>query len=120
MATEKTQAPVEGRIRRTALSRKDKLSVRDQDPNYRYRIVNVDGTRVEDMQERGYEIVHTKVGDSRVDNATPLGSQFTVGPTLKAVVMRQRKDWFDEDQALKQADIDEKEKAMNADARKGV
>lgn len=120
MANIKEQVlPEVGRIRRKALSKSDRLSVKDQDPNYRYRVVNVDGNRVEEFIERGYEIVHTKIGDGRVDAATPLGSQFTVGPTLKAVVMRQRKDWYEEDQAIKQADIDEKENAMNADAKKG-
>lgn len=116
---EKQLVPVDGRTRRKALTKRDRLSVKTQDPNYHYRIVNVDGTRVEDFIERGYEIVHEKVGDGRVDAATPLGSQFTVGPTLKAVVMRQRKDWFKEDQDLKAADLDEKEKAMNTDAKKG-
>lgn len=121
MVNEKTPEAPEGRIRRHPLSSKAKLSVANQDPNYRYRIVNVRPGRVEEFIDRGYEIdPNALVGDKRVDNSKPLGSQISVGGDQKAVVMRQRKDWFDEDQAIKQADIDEKEKAMGASAKKGV
>lgn len=116
----KTSAPV-GRVRRTAIGTRNRLSVKDQDPNYQYRIVNVTDDRVEQFIEQGYEIVNTSVGDKRVDAGTPIGStaQISVGNGTKAVVMRQRKDFYKEDQDAKQAQIDELEATMNNTAKKG-
>lgn len=122
MATEKQAAPVqEGRTRRKALDSRPKLSVPNQDPNYQYRIVNVDGDRVEEFIERGYEIVSSaEAGGKRIDNGTPLGDQFSVGNGIKGVVMRQRKDWYQEDQKIKQDQILELEKTMTSEAKKGL
>lgn len=122
MADKPTQAQV-SRPRRTPIGRRNKLSVENKDPNYVYRIVNdIDG-RVQDMIDRDYEIVlDAKVGDKRVDSVSSLGSatQIAVGKGVKAIVMRKRKDWHDEDQALKQKEIDDLEASMNDAARKGT
>ena len=118
---EKAKAP-EGRVRRNAIGTRNKLSVKDQDPNYIYRIVNVKDDRIEQFQEQGYELVAgAKVGDKRVDTPSSMGSsaQISVGNDLKAVVMRQRKDFYAEDQAAKQKAIDDLEATMNSTAKKG-
>lgn len=104
------------RPRRSPLAGKNRLAVRDKDPNYVYRIVNVnneaDPDRVDNLIEQGYEVVpRNKVGevsDAKVDNPSALGSagQISVGQGTKAVVMRIRKEWYDEDQAAKQAEND--------------
>jgi hypothetical protein len=104
---------------RASLSQRNRLSIKDRDPNYHYRLVNAnlqsDPDRVERMQEIGYEVVPGKkvgqTGDSQVDNPSPVGSagQISVGKGDKAVWMRIRKDWYQEDQAEKQAEIDEVE-----------
>lgn len=122
MATEKTTPAPVGRVRRTPIGTRNKLSVRDQDPNFHYRVVNVVDGRVELLQEQGYEIVSTQVGDTRVDNPSGLGSasQIPVGNGIKAVVMRQRKDWYQEDQKSKQTQIDELEASMHSAAKRGV
>ena len=122
MAIEKsTQAQV-SRPRRTPLGRRNRLTVENRDPNYHYRVVNdIDG-RVQDMIDRDYEIVlDAKVGDKRVDEISSLGSakQISVGNGVKAVVMRKRKDWHDEDQAVKQKEIDDLEASMNIAAKRG-
>jgi len=118
--TKELNAPV-GRVRRNSIGTRNRLSVKDQDPNYVYRIVNVNDDRVEQFIEQGYEIVNTKVGDKRVDAGTPIGStaQISVGNGTKAVVMRQRKDFYKEDQDAKQKEIDELEATMNNTAKKG-
>lgn len=123
MATEKpTQAQV-GRVRRTPIGRRNRLTVENRDPNYHYRIVNdVDG-RVQDMIDLDYEIdPTTTVGDKRVDTPSPLGSakQISVGGGIKAVVMRKRKDWYEQDQAEKQSQIDDLEASMNEAAKSGT
>jgi hypothetical protein len=122
MATEKaTVTSTDARPRRQSIGKRNRLSVKDQDPNYVYRIVNVVDDRVEQFIEQGYEIAPAAVGDKRVDNGTPLGSQkqISVGNETKAIVMRQRKDYYAEDQAAKQASIDALEATMNQTAKKG-
>lgn len=122
MAEKPTQAQV-SRPRRTPIGRRNRLSVENKDPNYVYRIVNdIDG-RVQDMIDRDYEVVlDATVGDKRVDTASSLGSakQISVGKGIQAIVMRKRRDWHDEDQALKQKEIDDLEASMTEAAKKGT
>lgn len=122
MANTPTQAQESKRPRRTPIGKRNRLSVENRDPNYHYRIVNdVDG-RIQDLLDQDYELAPTtSVGDKRVDSASPLGSakQISVGNGVKAVVMRKRKDYHDEDQAEKQKQIDELEASMNMAAKRG-
>lgn len=107
------------RPRRTPLAGRSRLNVKDRDPNYVYRIVNCnddrDPDRIADFVERGYEIVEQKkvgqVGDKRVDNPSALGSagQISVGQGTKAIVMRIPRDYYLEDQAIKQSENDRSE-----------
>ena len=123
MAIEKTTQAQVSRPRRTPIGKRNRLSVENKDPNYVYRIVNDLDGRVQDMMDRDYEIVHTaEVGDKRVDAISSLGSakQISVGNGLKAIVMRKRRDWHDDDQALKQKEIDDLEASMNEAAKKGT
>ena len=123
MATEKPTPAQVSRPRRTPIGRRNRLSVENRDPNYHYRIVNdVDG-RVQDLLDQDYEIVlDAKVGDKRVDDISSLGSakQISVGKGVKAFVMKKRKDWFQDDQDLKQKEIDDLEASMNIAAKRGL
>jgi hypothetical protein len=122
MARESITKAQSGRVRRTPITVRNRLSVKDRDPNYHYRIVNVKDDRIEQFQEQGYEIVQaTQVGDKQVDNPSTLGSgtEVSVGQGMKAVLMRIPKEWYQEDQTAKQAQIDELEATMKADATKG-
>ena len=120
-------APVE-RPRRTPLSGRSRVAVRNKEAGYHYRVVNAnldtDPERIQTFLEQGYEIVPAvkagQVGDKRVDDPSSLGSssQISVGQGTKAIVMRIREDWYKEDQATKQAEIDALEATMkpaNAD-----
>jgi hypothetical protein len=106
------------RPRRTALEARNRLSIKNREPGYVYRIVNDVDDRVSLLQEQGYEVCSKEsvgaVGDKRIDNTSALGSSsnVSVGQGIKAVVMRQKKEFYDEDQALKQAQIDELERTM--------
>lgn len=126
MTRELTQKGTSVRTKRTPLNVRNRLSVRDKDPNYVYRIVNLTdahgGDRLQDFIEQGYEIDpvnNGKVGDKRVDAGKGVGSipEFSVGQGRKAVVMRQKKEWFEEDQAAKQAIVDASEQTMRNDAK---
>lgn len=107
------------RPRRTPVAKRNRLDVQNQEPGYRYRIVNDTDDRIPALQEMGYEIVpDAKVGaagNRRVDSASALGSSssISVGRGVKAVVLRQRTDWYDEDQAVKRQQEEEIEQSMN-------
>lgn len=117
------KAPV-GRVRRSPLVNRGKLSVSRKDPGFVYRFVNDEGDKVSDMIERGYEPVaksETKVGDARVDNSSAEGSLhlISVGNGVKSVLMKIPKEYYDEDQAIKQGEIDKQEAATKQEALNG-
>jgi hypothetical protein len=110
------------RVRRTPLNVRNRLSIQNPDPSKHYRIVNVKDDRIEQFKEQGYEIeTGVQVGDRRVDSPSTLGSasEISVGQGMKAILMSQRKEDYQEDQAMKQAQIDELEGSMKSDAARG-
>ena len=121
-----TPTAASARPRRTSLSQRNRLSVKNKEDGFVYRIVNDVDDRVSRLQEQGYEICTTEqvgaVGDKRVDVSSSLGSaaHFSVGQGTKAVVMRIPKDWYDEDQELKKQAADDLEQTMKSDARKAA
>ena len=98
---------------------RDILAVQNQDPNYVYRWVNDTTGRIERFKAAGYEPVtaDVEVGTKAVDRNSKLGSVITrsVGGTITAVLMRIPKEWYDEDQAAKQAQIDESDRMLRSD-----
>jgi hypothetical protein len=113
-----------GRVRRTPVGVRNVLTVRGKDPAYEYRIVNDTGDRVEQFKGAGYDVVMASdvvVGDRRVNKASAEGSvaQVAVGGGDKAVVMRIKKEWYDEDQARKQHFVNETEASTKTEALKG-
>jgi len=99
------------------------LTIRGQEPGYRYRIVNDDGDRIPMLQEQGYELVQDAsitVGDRRIANPTKEGSpiQVSVGGGQKGFVMRIKDEWYQEDQKAKQKSVDDLDESMKADAKK--
>lgn len=114
-----------GRVRRTPIGKRNVLTLTGQDPNFNYRIVNDQGDRIQRFVDAGYELVpasDVQVGDKRVNQATPEGShaQVSVGGGEKAFVMRIRKDWYDEDQKAKQAEVDAVESSTKQKALDGT
>ena len=119
---EKPAIAQERRVRRTPIGKRNKFTIENRDPNYQYRVVNDVEGRVQDLLDQDYEIDLTaKVGEKRVDEISSLGSakQISVGGGVKAIVMRKRKDWFEEDQTAKQKEIDDLEATMNIAAKRG-
>lgn len=114
----------ERRVRRTPLGRRNVLTAAGKEPGYEYRFVNDSGDRVALFQEAGWEIVPAKnvrIGDKRVGAPTADGSAATasVGGGTKAYLMRQREDWYAEDQAAKQAYVNATEEATKEKALDG-
>lgn len=118
MARQTSQTEASARPRRTPVAKRNRLEIQNKEPGYVYRIVNDVDDRVLQLQEQGYEIVpNAKVGaagNRRVDNPTALGSSshISVGQGTKAVVMRQREEFYREDQETKQQTVDDTEQSM--------
>jgi hypothetical protein len=109
-----------GRPSRQPVGSRSRLSVAEKDPNYEYRwVVDYDGTgdRLTQFEQAGYEKVPTgthRVGNSRVDIGAPDGSFETqkVGNNQTGYLMRQKREWYDEDQKAKRQRIDLSEQAL--------
>lgn len=117
-----TKSPVT-RAKRTPITVRNRLSLKERDPNYHYRIVNDVDDRIEQFKANGWEIeANAKVGDKRVENSSGVGSVSTVsvGQGIKAVTMRIRKDWYEEDQSSKLAHIKATEETSRTDARRAA
>lgn len=113
-----------GRVKRTPIVGRSRLHVKNKDDNFVYRIVNDTDDRVELFKENGWEPVQakdTQVGDKRVETSGPSGSvaEISVGGGTKAIVMRIKRDWYEEDQAAKAAQVDAIEQTMKEDALRG-
>lgn len=113
---ESKRTPLRGKID----GRKNKLTIKGKEPGFEYRVVNDDDDRVLDLQDRGYEIVThaATVGDKRAGIPKKEGSpiQISVGGGKKAYLMRIKKEWYDEDQATKQIEVDEQEAALKSNS----
>lgn len=122
MATSKSNTSE--RTRRSPINgTRNRLNVRGKEPGYVYRIVNDVDDRIQTFQEMGYEVVNdseVSVGDKRVASATQEGSpiKVSVGQGIQAYVMRQREDWYEEDQAKKQEHVNNLEQSIKKDAEK--
>jgi hypothetical protein len=113
------------RVRRNPVEGRNKLRVKGEKPGFVYRIVNDRDDNIHDFLERGWEIdtdEDIRVGDSRVDQDSRLGKvrMISVGGGMKAVLMRIRQDWYDEDQAAKQEYVDKSEQAMRPNPNEGT
>ena len=96
------------------------LTYENKDKDYVYRVFNdVDG-RLQNAETAGFEYVHDKeqLGDPVADGSTHIGSVVTkpVGGGKNGVLMRIKREWYEEDQAEKQRNIDETEATLKAKA----
>lgn len=126
MSTEKLVKSPERRKKRNPMESRNRLAVKNKDPNYEYRIVNdtQDG-RVEQMLDQDWEIEtdpQVSVSRSRIDDPAKVGQvhEVSVGLGTKAVLMKKRKDWYAEDQAAKQEYVDKTEEAMRPNPNEGT
>ncbi len=112
------------RQRRTPINgNRSVLGVKGKDPAFEYRVVNDVNDRIHEFQERGYEVVtdgDVVVGDKRVGKASASGSpvEISVGQGTKAFLMRIKKDWYQEDQKEKEANLKKLESDIMSETRK--
>lgn len=113
-----------GRPARTPVGKRQKLFVKGKDPEFEYRFVNDTDSRIDAFLDAGWtidEAKNVKIGDKRVDVPTSEGAkaQVSVGSGMKAFLMKIPKEFYAEDQATKQAAINELEGTMKNDALAG-
>lgn len=113
------------RPRRTRVGRRNVLKAPDK-KGYKRRFVNIDPKKngwddVLGFIESGYRPVegNVEIGDSRVAAISKMGSAniASVGGGAKAILMEIKEEWYEEDQAEKQAEVDEKENLMRVDEK---
>lgn len=109
------------RLRVPIGARRDVTAVeRDEDfhKQYKERWVNDIPGRIEKFKRAGYELVETaSVGDPTVDgthNESGVVSK-DMGQGTTAYLMRQRREYFEEDKAAKQEVVDSTEESMRRD-----
>ena len=111
------------RTRRTPINgTRNRLSVRGKEPGFVYRVVNDIDDRIQTFQEMGYELVtdtNVSVGDKRVATPSKEGTpqKVSVGQGIQGYVMRQKQEYYDEDQKAKQVQVNELEASMKQTAK---
>jgi hypothetical protein len=114
---------VTSRVRRSPINGvRNKLTLPKEyqdDKDHKYRFAYDTDTRIDDLREQGYEVVTTtkqvQIGDKRAADPTPVGSVVTTpsGPN-KLVLMRIKKEYWDEDRATEQTEVDKSEQTLKA------
>jgi len=116
----KKQADSKQRVRVPVGGRRDITAVHGLDPNYISRWVNDKDSRIEMVKAAGYEHVQSaKVGDSHVDgthNEDGVVSR-DMGKSVTAYLMKQKREYFDEDQKAKQEIVDETEESIRRSSK---
>lgn len=102
---------------------RDILTVAGKDPSYVYRWVNDTDGRIARFRAAGYEFVEHEVGVGQrtTDSAKGVekGWSKDVGQGITAYLMRIKREWFEEDQAAKQANVDRSEESLFRQLNKG-
>ena len=92
---------IEARPKRVPVGTRNVLTVKVRDPAYEYRFVNDLEDRIQMFKEGGWEVVteDSQIGDKSVSDSSQISSAQTkaVGNGITAVLMRIRKEWYDED-----------------------
>jgi hypothetical protein len=111
----KKSAAVQTKMRIPIGANRDITNVNDTPDGYKDRWVNDDGSRVAKFSSAGYEHVpDADMGSSNVDGSHAKDGVVSkdMGKGVTAYLMRQREDYFAEDQAEKQKIVDSTEESM--------
>lgn len=94
-----------------------KLNVDGMDDGYYYHVANDKNGRVQQLQDRGFEVVQhngkVSMGDSNAKEAgTAVQTTANASDGSKAILMRIPKEFKEEDDAYRQSQIDKGEEAL--------
>jgi hypothetical protein len=124
-AKDSTKRPDRSKPTRQPLGKRDRLSFRGKmDEGYNYRVINDEKSRLSDALEGGYEFVESEesLGDDKAAKPSAMGSKVShpVGNNTTGYLMRIPIEFYNEDQAAKDADIKETEKGMQPKNQRDV
>jgi hypothetical protein len=108
----------ENPVRRTSLEAgRNIINVSGISEDKQGRWVNDVDNRINEMKDRGYEFVpasEVDIGDRSVDSSEGVGEHATknMGGGVTAYFMVQRKEWYEEDRAFKQNEVDRSEASL--------
>jgi hypothetical protein len=123
--TERTRDLNKGRPKRVPLhEQKRDILTAPQREGFVRRIVNDVGNRIERFQKAGWQVVEDPdifIGEGVNNNQTlGTGARKGVGGGITGVLMELPKEIYDEDQAAKQRELDEKEREMRRSLNSGA
>ena len=116
----------EKRVVRRPLHQRGPLTISgEKDSEFVYRFVNDTGSRIEQLKQAGYEMVTDDslvVGENRVSDAGQTGSAKRVisNDGTVSYLMKQKKEWFEEDKAAKRERNDEITNQIKDTATQGM
>ena len=118
--TRTSPSSASARVRRQPVGTRERIRIRvPQEDGYVYRLANKandGGDRVENLLDLGYEIVPEvkRENDRRVDDASPLSaaSGINLGNGDRGVMMRIKREYWEEDQLAKHAKQESLEQTM--------
>lgn len=115
----------ERRVRRTPIGQRNILTITGKEPGYEYRVVNDTGDRIQEFLDNGWELVKAssvRIGDKRLDGAKADGTnaQARLGKGETGFVLRIKEEYYQEDQAAKQAYVAKTEDTMKGEAQNGT
>jgi len=125
MSKESIAKAPSGRVKRTPVGMRNRLSVQGMKDEFHYRIFNDTDDRIQNALAAGYEFVpadEVRIGNSRVNLPTAEGSnaEVSVGGGTKGYLMRIPKEWFEEDQKAKAEQVEAREVALKNPALDGT
>lgn len=101
-----TQKPAK---KRRPVGLQNRLEILNQDPTRVYRLINEDPARVAQFESAGYRIEDVQAymaGAKKGGKGSSTDNMFHAGGGQKQVLVSIEKEFYDEDQALKQAKVD--------------
>ena len=115
MSTSDKQSRAQGRPKRVPIGTRNVLTY-PPIPGYVTRVVNDTEDRIQRFKEAGYEVVTSDelLGDRACGAAGSVGSEVSkpVGGGRRGVLMKIKEEFYKEDQAAKQKEVDEKEASL--------
>lgn len=118
MARATTRSSSTTRPKRVPVSgNRDILTVSGKDDAYEYRIVNDRDNRIQKFKDGGWEIADgdEQLSAGSLGDASAMGSikSKDVGQGTHGIVMKIKKEWYDEDQKAKSSHTDAKEAGLH-------
>lgn len=109
------------RVRSPIDGRRNILTVKGLAPGMVGRWVDNTPERVDELMDRGYEVVRetVQVGDMAIDSGAKMGAAITkrTGGGKEAVLMQIPEEWYKADQLEKQKVVDEREQATKQEGK---